>query len=198
MSVAAAEILETMPATQPHCLLFSEADSSNRPLGRWHFLLESMDGETLVEASDDEPGVYGERLELLSVVRGLEALDRPTRVTLVTSSRHVSRGLRCGLEEWRNNSWRWERDGRLVPIKNCDLWQRIDGALKFHQVECRSWRIDPAHASPFADAPSVTRAERPTRWVRFGQRAVAAVRRWCALPAPWPVLGVGATGPSAT
>ena len=196
LSGAAAEILETMLATQPHCLLFSEADSSNRPLGRWHFLLESIEGQTLVEASDEEPGVHGERLELLAVVRGLEALDQPSRVTLVTSSRHVSRGLRCGLEEWRNNSWRWERDGRLVPIKNRDLWQRIDGALKFHHVECRSWRIDPAHSAPQADTPVVTRANPPRRWVRFGQRAVAAVRRWCTVPVPWPILG--AAGPSAT
>ena len=86
-----------MPASQPHILLFSEANSSSqRSTGRWHFLLESIQGETLVEASDDEPGMHGERLELLAVVRGLEALDQPSRVTLVTPSRQVSRGFAVG------------------------------------------------------------------------------------------------------
>ena len=115
--------------------------------GRWHFHLESFDGDTVLEASDEEPGVQGERLELLALIRGLEALDQPSRVTLVTSSRGVSRGLRFGLAEWRTNNWQWERFGRRVPVKNHDLWQRVDRALKFHHVECRTWRIDQAHTS---------------------------------------------------
>ena len=184
-----------MSASPPHILLFSEADSSQRSTGRWHFLLESMQGETLVEASDDEPGVHGERLELLAVVRGLEALDQPSRVTLVTSSRQVSRGLRSGLDEWRGNHWQWERDGRRVPIKNHDLWQRIDWAMKFHEVQCRSWRLDPG---PRAMQPTPRRV--PTsrwshRWGRVGRRAAEFVRRWWGTPAPWQILG--AAGPSA-
>ncbi|MDG2381927.1 MAG: hypothetical protein P8N76_09650 [Pirellulaceae bacterium] len=138
-----------MVAKQPHFLLFSEAqEATDSPSeGRWHFLLESLQGETVVEAADDEPGMQGERLELLAVIRGLEALEQPSRVTLVTSSRQVSRGFRFGISEWRNNNWQWERYGRRVPVKNSDLWKRIDQALKFHRVECRTWRIDSAHAT---------------------------------------------------
>lgn len=137
-----------MVAQQPHYLLFSEAQepAESPSEGRWHFLLESLQGETVVEAADEEPGMQGERLELLAVIRGLEALEQPSRVTLVTSSRQVSRGFRFGISEWRNNNWQWERYGRRVPVKNSDLWQRIDQALKFHRVECRTWRIDPSHA----------------------------------------------------
>lgn len=178
-----------MPTSPPHVLLFSEADSS-RSVGRWHFLVESVQGETMVEAADDEPGVHGERLELLAVVRGLESLHQPSRVTLLTTSRHVSRGLRVGLEEWRGNRWCWERDGRLVPIKNQDLWQRIDWAMKFHQVECRSWRIDAAHAVPEPRSDRVVaHGGRARRWVRWGQRMAGVVRRWWSLPGAWPSLG---------
>ncbi len=83
-----------------------------------------------------------ERLELLAVVRGLEALEQPSKVTLVTTSRVVRRGLRFGLELWRENQWHWERFGRMAPIKNADLWQRVDRALHIHDVSCRTLRFD--------------------------------------------------------
>jgi ribonuclease HI len=135
-----------MRSVQPHFLLFSGVEPTGRPGGRWHFLLESLDGDTVVEASDEEAGLKGERLELLALVRGLEALDQPSRVTLITASRDVRRGIRYGLEEWRANHWCWERDGRWVPIKNRDLWQRVDRALRFHRVDCRRWRLDDRHS----------------------------------------------------
>ncbi len=184
----------TMSTSPPHFLLFSEVDGS-RPVGRWHFSIESMQGRTLVEASDEEPGVHGERLELLAVIRGLEALEQPSRVTLLTPSRYVSRGLRFGLEEWRSNGWRWERDGRPEPIKNRDLWQRVDWAMKFHQVKCRSWRIDAAGCFA-SDEPATVKPRPLPRRSPLGQRLATAVRRWWAAPIPWPVIG--AAGPTAT
>lgn len=135
----------------PHFLLFSEAgvDDANDAadgsgVGQWRFVLESVDGATKIEAADAEPRQEGERLELLAIVRGLEALDQPSRVTLVTSSRYVSRGLRFGLENWRENDWQWERYGQMTPIKNSDLWRRIDQAMQYHLVECRSFRCETA------------------------------------------------------
>ncbi len=136
---------------RPHFLLFSESScDAERQFGRWHFRLESIDGSRVLEASDTEANVQGERLALLAIVRGLEAIDGPARVTLVTPSRQISRRLRDGLRSWRSNGWKWERDGRLVPVKNGDLWRRIDRAQQFHQLHCRTWRLDAAHGSPDA------------------------------------------------
>ena len=101
-----------------------------------------------VTANDEEPGAGPERLHLLAVVRGLEALDGPAEVTLVTTSSTVSRGIRRGLPAWRNNHWRWERFGRMEPVRNADLWRRIDRAMAFHAVCCRSWRVDTPSAPP--------------------------------------------------
>jgi ribonuclease HI len=139
-----------MSVRAPHFLLFSE--SRSKPLdnhrafgtevGWWRFVLKTVDGTSRLEASDEETEAEVERLELLAVVRGLEALDQPSRVTLVTPSRYVSRGFRFGLEQWRENDWRWECFGEMIPIKNDDLWRRVDRAMQFHQVECRTWRID--------------------------------------------------------
>ncbi len=136
-----------MVATQPQFLLFCDAHiprPQNRNAvnleslpGRWHFLLERLDGTERLEAADSERAQPRDRLSLLAVVRGLEALDQPSLVTLVTTSRYVSRGLRYGLSEWRDADYNWEHFGVQKPIRNADLWQRIDGALKFHKVACR-------------------------------------------------------------
>ncbi|MDX1927315.1 MAG: RNase H family protein [Pirellulaceae bacterium] len=134
-----------MVVNQPHFLLFTDASLSksrtcavaDQGFGRWHFVLEQLDGPERLEAADSEADVHRDRLALLAVVRGLEALEQPSQVTLVTTSRYVSRGLRYGLNEWREAEYTWEHFGIQKPIRNADLWQRIDCAMSFHQVTCR-------------------------------------------------------------
>ena len=165
-----------MDHATPHYLLFSDYEESEQNSGgRWHFILEAVRGEETIEASDVESDIAGERLELLAVVRGLEARDQPSRVTLVTPSRYVSRGIRFGLEDWRNAQWRWERHGRLVPVKNSDLWQRVDRALQIHDVQCRRWRIDAAHRVDEVCAPATPPAAAPAA-VAVPNRPFAATR----------------------
>lgn len=135
---------------QPHFLLFCDTHHNDNPSaesaqlpysnaggGRWHFVLEQLDGPERLEAADSESAVNRERLALLSVVRGLEALEQPSQVTLVTTSRYVSRGLRYGLSTWRDADYMWERFGEQRPVRNSDLWRRVDTALQFHGVKCR-------------------------------------------------------------
>jgi len=160
-----------MTVSAPHYLLFSESQTP-RPAedghlarrngrGQWRFVLETVDGKVRFEAADEEVESEEGRLALLAVVRGLEALEQPSRVTVVTTSRYVSRGFLFGLEEWRENEWRWERFGEMTPIKNRDLWQRIDRAMQYHQVECRVWRFDmpetPAPVSSALSSPAASR-----------------------------------------
>ena len=114
--------------------------------GSWRFVIQAADGQILLDASDIEPGVTGERLDLLTVVRGLEALEQESSVTLITDQRYVIRGMRYGLDEWREHNWKWSRFGDLVDINHADLWQRLDHALSFHQIQCRQFRVDPAHS----------------------------------------------------
>lgn len=157
-----------MSIPKPHFLLFSEshyhsemqdkpgtrvtgkkstATSDTPPGGTWRFQLEALDGSTQFAAADEEEGLSRERLELLSVIRGLEALEQPSRVTLVTRSRYVSRGIRFGIGSWRENDWRWENFGTTSAVPHSDLWQRVDRALEIHQVNCRFWKFDDAMES---------------------------------------------------
>ena len=166
----------------PHYLLLSEAQISRDMEGeferdqggRWRFILEAADGSTVLEAEDVEAITDPERLELLSVVRGLEALDEPSRVTLVTSSRYVSHGLRFGLAEWRESDWQWERFGEWVPVKNDDLWRRVDQALQFHVVDCRTWRFDRPHRNAEVGVAHLTRrrGQRPSHAALDGDRSL--------------------------
>jgi ribonuclease HI len=143
-----------MSVPAPHFHLYSEAHAAltcsaasasaqdraaaaERAAGQWRFILRRPGGETSLEAADHEEGASEERLELLAVVRGLESLDQPSRVTLVTGRRNVQYGLEGGLAEWRQNDWQWERFGKMTPVKNRDLWQRIDRLLEIHSVDCR-------------------------------------------------------------
>lgn len=137
------------PVSRPHYLLFTEAKS--RPnSGEWRFVVQSLESAEQVEVADVEENLCGDRLDLLTVIRGLESLDQPSRVTLVTSSRFVKQGIDEGLAEWRENDWTWERFGERVPVKHFDLWRRLDHALAIHQVQCRRWRLDSAHTRPMS------------------------------------------------
>jgi ribonuclease HI len=130
-----------MQAAHPHFLLFSEGTLDNNQPG-WKFALQSVGGEQRFSAADTEYESRASRLELLAVVRGLEALDQPSRVTLLTRSRYVRRGIRRELGLWRDRRWSWERFGKMVPIRDHDLWRRIDRALQYHQLECCGWTED--------------------------------------------------------
>jgi ribonuclease HI len=198
-----------MSVSKPHFLLYSSGESGNHR-DEWNFVLQAADGSATLEATDQEHGVHGERLELLAVVRGLEALEQPSRVTLVTPSKYVNRGIAYGLEEWRGNDWTWESFGDMVPIKNHDLWQRLDRALCFHHLEFGKCRVEqgqtlrgphfrlkpqPSAAQPVAYRTSAssrrrwrTLGMRLARWRRqVGENWLLALARlgtpW--LPRPW-------------
>jgi len=161
-----------MKNSAPHYLLITEAktiidpregQATPRRSGRWRFVLEQMGVEARIEVADDEPNVFGERLELLAVVRGLESLEQLSRVTLLTSSRYVARGIRQGMSQWRMNDWRWERFGKMALVKNHDLWRRVDHALQFHSLECRIWDLSrlSSHTTAASTDPSTSPSPSP-------------------------------------
>jgi len=164
-----------MQTASPHYLLFSRAADQASGSDQWQFVLQPVGGRRRLVAADAEPGAQQSRLELLAVVRGLEALDQPSRVTLLTKSRYVSRGIRRGLSQWRERHWKWERFGKLVAIRDHDLWRRVDRALQIHRVECCAWQWDaPPLVTP---SPSATAAAAPAAIDQQCEPAVVIVRR---------------------
>ena len=130
----------------PHFLMLCEASDPSDPqsAGTWKFMCQQLNGDQRIDVSEEEPGMSGQRLHLLSVIRGLESLEQSSRVSLITGSSYVGRGIRHSLEVWKENNWEWEHFGVMRPIKHRFLWRRIERVLQHHDVECRVWKFESA------------------------------------------------------
>ena len=168
-----------MSILHPFLLVCESTFQTPEADGSWRFLLEELDGTPFLEASETEPGDLN-RLSLLAVVRGLEALPGPADVTMLTTSRYVIRSLSENLPRWRESRYCWEHFGQLLPITNADLWQRVDRALEIHNVSACC--VAPVARQPVArpaTAPGVTMplAQRGGRTESLGS-ASDSLRRW--------------------
>jgi len=105
------------------------ACSGNPGPGGWGALLRYRGSER--ELSGAEPHTTNNRMELMAVIAGLEALTRPCPVRIVTDSEYVMKGITQWLDGWKRNGWKTSRKG---AVKNVDLWQRLEAALGAHQV----------------------------------------------------------------
>ncbi len=72
------------------------------------------------------------RMELLAAIHGLEALKRRCKVRLVTDSQYVRNGITQWMARWKRNNW---RTASRAPVKNADLWERLDAAASRHDVD---------------------------------------------------------------
>jgi len=106
--------------------------------GGWGAVLRYDDTEK--ELFGGERHTTNNRMELMAAIAALEALKRPCRVVVTTDSTYVKQGITQWIARWRRNGWRTA--GRK-PVKNVDLWQRLDEAAGRHQVE---WRWVKGHA----------------------------------------------------
>lgn len=106
--------------------------------GGWGGLLRFKGVEK--ELYGGERRTTNNRMELVAVIKGLETLIRPCRVRIVTDSQYVKQGITQWIDRWRRNGW---RTAAKQPVKNRDLWERLDAALQRHQVE---WEWVRGHA----------------------------------------------------
>lgn len=106
--------------------------------GGWGVLLRAKGAEK--ELYGGEADTTNNRMELTAVIRALEALKCPSRVRLYTDSQYVQKGISEWVRSWKRRSWRTA--GRK-PVKNIDLWQRLDELNGVHAVE---WRWVKGHA----------------------------------------------------
>ena len=114
------------------------ACSGNPGPGGWGVILEAK-GQTK-ELSGGEAETTNNRMELMAAIQALEALKRPCRVALHTDSTYVQKGMLEWLAGWKARGW---RTAAKKPVKNADLWQRLDAAQAPHQIE---WHWVKGHA----------------------------------------------------
>jgi ribonuclease HI len=86
------------------------------------------------EMSGGESQTTNNRMELMAVIIALEALKRPCKIKIHTDSTYVMKGMTEWLDNWKRRDW---RTAGKKPVKNVDLWQRLEQAMSRHEVEWR-------------------------------------------------------------
>ncbi len=126
--------------------LFAYTDgacSGNPGPGGWGVLMLARENGTTIKERTLQGGEAlstNNRMELLAAISALEALTRPTEVTIVTDSAYVKNGITEWIDGWKRKGWRTAGGS---PVKNVELWQRLEAAAKPHQV---TWRWIKGHA----------------------------------------------------
>ena len=114
------------------------ACSGNPGPGGWGAVLDYRG--TTRELWGGEAQSTNNRMELMAAIRALEALTRPATVCLHTDSKYLKDGITAWIHRWKANGW---KTAKRKPVKNDDLWRRLDAALAAHDVE---WRWVKGHA----------------------------------------------------
>ena len=114
------------------------ACSGNPGPGGWGAIL--MFGEHSRELSGGEPLTTNNRMELLAAIMALESLTRPCDIDVHTDSQYLRDGVTSWIHGWKRNGW---KTSAKKPVKNDDLWKRLDAARERHNVE---WHWVKGHA----------------------------------------------------
>ena len=124
----------------PKVEIFTDGACKGNPgPGGWGAILRAANGKER-ELSGGEAPTTNNRMELKAAIEALNALSKPCRVELHTDSNYVKDGITKWIHGWRRNGW---RTADKKPVKNVELWQRLDAALKPHEVR---WHWIKGHA----------------------------------------------------
>lgn len=128
----------------PELFAYTDGACSGNPgPGGWGALLIAREGAAVLkqrELKGGEADTTNNRMELLAAIHALEALERPSTLTVVTDSAYVKGGITGWMHGWKRNGW---KTSTKKPVKNVDLWQRLDEAQKRHSV---TWEWVKGHA----------------------------------------------------
>jgi ribonuclease HI len=117
----------------PYVLIYTDGACRGNPgPGGWGAILKSGDHER--ELRGGELATTNNRMELMAAIQALEALNRPCRVELHTDSQYVRTGICEWLAGWKARGW---KTAAKAPVKNEDLWRRLDEARARHTVDWR-------------------------------------------------------------
>ncbi|MEM8632737.1 MAG: ribonuclease HI [Pseudomonadota bacterium] len=128
----------------PELFAYTDGACSGNPgPGGWGALLIARDGDAVLkerELSGGAPDTTNNRMELMAAISALEALERPTDITIVTDSAYVKGGITEWIAGWKRRGW---KTSTKKPVKNEDLWRRLDEANGRHRV---TWEWVKGHA----------------------------------------------------
>lgn len=122
--------------------IFTDGACSGNPgPGGWGAILRAKGKEKELAGAEDN--TTNNRMEMMAVIAALEALTRPCRVTITTDSQYVMKGMTEWLAGWKAKNW---KTAAKKPVKNVELWQRLDSAAAQHKVSWQWVRGHDGHA----------------------------------------------------
>ncbi len=122
-------------SSAPEVQLFSDGACSGNPgPGGWGCILRHRTSGTEKELSGGAANSTNNQMEMMAVISGLESLTRATAVEVITDSKYVADGCTSWMPNWKKNGWKRKDGTRWVPVKNVELWQRLDELLAKHRV----------------------------------------------------------------
>ena len=128
----------------PHLFAYTDGACSGNPgPGGWGALLIARDGDAVVkerELKGGEADTTNNRMEMLAAINALESLSRPSEITIITDSAYVKGGMTEWIHGWKRRGW---KTATKKPVKNEDLWRRLDAATQRHTVR---WEWVKGHA----------------------------------------------------
>ncbi len=114
-----------------HVRIYTDGACSGNPgPGGWGAIL--VYGKTEKELSGHEADTTNNRMEMMAAIRALESLKEHCRVDLTTDSKYVKQGMTEWLKDWKKRGW---KTADKKPVKNSDLWQRLEEAADKHEVK---------------------------------------------------------------
>lgn len=126
---------EAPRAERPFVQLFTDGACRGNPgPGGWAYILRHPGTGTEKENSGGAAQTTNNQMELQGLIEGLQALTKPSRVEVITDSTYVAKGAREWLPGWKANGWRRREGKSLKPLKNEQLWRRLDELLAIHDV----------------------------------------------------------------
>jgi ribonuclease HI len=119
--------------------IFTDGACSGNPgPGGWGAIMRFRGKEK--ELSGGEAETTNNRMEMMAAIAAIEALKRPCKIIVTTDSSYLRDGITGWIHGWRKNGW---KTAAKKPVKNADLWQRLDKAVQDHQID---WRWVKGHA----------------------------------------------------
>lgn len=119
--------------------LFTDGACSGNPgPGGWAFILRDSASGAEKKGSGAEPLTTNNRMELISVIEGLRAIEASTsKVEVVTDSNYVAKGITEWMAGWKSRGWQRKEGNKLKPVMNVDLWQALDELQMSYRIRCQ-------------------------------------------------------------
>lgn len=87
-----------------------------------------------MQKADGVAEATNNQMELMALIRGLETLKEPCEVTLFADSTYVGQGVTQWMAGWKRNGWQRRANGKLAPLKNAEMWKRLDELMQTHRI----------------------------------------------------------------